>query len=87
MKHIPKNLRKGDKVVIFDVHRDHSVWYSRLTIKDRIDRLANGTVTYRISGFMLQKDPDRPLMRHPCNGVISSGDGYDDVMIVGGGVQ
>ena len=80
---IPKNLKVGDKVILFEVYSAIHCEYSKLTVKE-IRRSGTGTVIYRVDGYVLGtgRAPIPPSFRMPCNGVVYSDTDYTAVQVI-----
>ena len=82
---IPKNLKVGDKIILFEVYSAIRCEYSKLTVKE-VRRSGTRTVTYRIDGYVLGtgRASIPPSLRMPCNGVVYSDADYTAVQVIRG---
>ena len=80
---ITKNLKVGDKVILFEVYSAIHCEYSKLTVKE-IRRSGTGTVIYRVDGYVLGTGHASipPTVRMPCSGVVYSDADYADVQVI-----
>ena len=80
---IPKNLKVGDKIILFEVYSAVHCTYSKLTVKER-RRSGTGTVVYHIDGYVLGtgRASIPPSFRAPRNGVVYSDTDYAAVQVI-----